>query len=91
MKELELMYNKSQSNNLAGPAQSALDDIDKYNIQPSITTTTNNTAKTDNLVIKSEQIKSTNSVDVRQQNNQPKNSYIRAKYAGIKRVRGKNG
>lgn len=54
MKELELMYNKSQSNNLTGPAQSALDDIDKYNIQPSITMTTNNTTKTDNLVIKSE-------------------------------------
>jgi len=32
IKELELIYNKSQSNNLTGPAQSALDDIDKFNL-----------------------------------------------------------
>eukprot|EP00347_Sterkiella_histriomuscorum_P013611 403364056 len=92
-RELECLFNKSQSNNLTGPAQAALlEDYDKFNQQPHQSI---QTAKTENqLFVRSEGLKPTTAQQqIEKQANQDsksKPSYIRSKYAGIKKVRSKN-
>ena len=84
LKEIESSQNKL---NLNGIGQGD-DDKHTAGTQPTTISAQGAASKIENLIIKSEAIKTANSVDVRQQ--QPKTSYIRAKYAGIKKVRGKN-